>query len=369
MKQASGSNLDSSSREFLGSSIPLCHSCDWPVQARNQEGRDRGNEGSASRWNERGIALILVLLMVAVIVAITIQLNRSTRYEVYEAANLSDGIKMRYVAESGFYAGEAILLADKNSYDALTEIWAKTEMLALKSEELFDGASFSLLIEDEGGKIPINSLAGGGASLIQQVMQRLLTGPDFRLSRDQASEIINAITDWVDENTDVSGTGGAESEYYLGLEKPYEAKNAPLDCIEELLMVKGVTSELFYGSKGKAGMIQYFTAGNGRININTAPKPVLRALSDEMTDDAVMELDEYRRDEKNDLSGKWYDQLGEATEVNISQAVKDEVLTTQSDTFRIRSVGQQGKMVQRITAVVKRDSNRSKIDLLSWKVD
>ena len=108
----------------------------------------------SNRSNQRGIALILVLLMISIIVAITIQLNRSTRSEVYEAANLSDGIRMRYVAESGFYAGEALLLADKNPFDALTEDWAKTEMLALKSEEFFDNGSFKLLIEDEGGGNP-----------------------------------------------------------------------------------------------------------------------------------------------------------------------------------------------------------------------
>ena len=105
---------------------------------------------SAKHFNQRGVALILVLLMVSIIVALTIQLNRSQRSEIYEAANLSDGIRLRYVAQSAFYAGEAILLTDKNAFDALTEDWARTEMLALKSEGLFDNASFRLLIEDEG---------------------------------------------------------------------------------------------------------------------------------------------------------------------------------------------------------------------------
>ncbi len=108
-----------------------------------------------SRWsNRRGVALILVLLMISIIVAVTIQLNRDTRSEVYEAANLSDGIRLRYVAESGFYAGEALLLADKNPFDALTEHWANTEMLSLKSEGLFDNGSFKLADRRRGGKDP-----------------------------------------------------------------------------------------------------------------------------------------------------------------------------------------------------------------------
>ncbi len=64
--------------------------------------------------NRRGVALIIVLLMVSIIVALTIQFNRDTRSEVYGAANVSDGIRLRYIAESGFYVGEALLLADKN---------------------------------------------------------------------------------------------------------------------------------------------------------------------------------------------------------------------------------------------------------------
>jgi general secretion pathway protein K len=46
---------------------------------------------------------------------------------------------------------------------------------------------------------------------------------------------------------------GAESAYYAFFNPPYEAKNAPLDCIEELLMVKGITNEIFTGQKKNRG--------------------------------------------------------------------------------------------------------------------
>jgi general secretion pathway protein K len=224
--------------------------------------------------NQRGVALILVLLMISIIIAITIQLNRSMRSEVYEAANLSDGIRLRYVAQSGFYAGEALLLIDKNAFDALTEDWAKTEMLTLKSEGLFDNGSFSLLIEDEGGKISVNRLVSGSGynAPVRDLLLRLLTGPDFHLSQERAGEIVNAIKDWIDADDEVTGTG-AEGGYYAGLDRPYAAKNAPLDCIEELLMIKGVTRELFYGTGDSPGLLMCLSVfGDGKININTAPK-------------------------------------------------------------------------------------------------
>ena len=318
--------------------------------------------------SRRGIALIVVLLMVAVLVAITIQWNRSSRSEVYEAANLSDGIRLRYVAESGFYAGEALLLSDRNGFDALTEKWAKAEELTRRSEEFFDNGSFQLLIEDEGGRIPINRLVNGNLynATVRDILLRLLTGPYFRLSKARAGDIIDAAKDWMDADGEVTG-GGAEEGYYAGLGRPYAAKNAPLDCIGELLMVRGMTRELFYGTEESPGLATCLTIfGDGKININTASKPVLRALSAEMTDDGVEELDEYRRNEKNDLTDPgWHSRIPGAADWNIPSGL----ISVGSDTFRIVSIGRQGRMERRITSVVKRQNDRKKVDLLSWKVE
>jgi general secretion pathway protein K len=318
--------------------------------------------------NRRGVALIIVLLMVSIIVALTIQFSRDTRSEVYGAANASDGIRLRCIAESGFYVGEALLLADKTSFDALTESWANTDMISLKSEEFFDNGAFKLAIQDEGGKIPINSLVSGNAynPLIRDLLLRLLTGPYFRLEQRRAEELRDAIKDWIDADDEVTG-GGAEGAYYTGLARPHAAKNAPIDCIEELLMVKGVTRELFYGTGESPGLVQCMTVfGDGRININTAPKPVLRALATDMTDGEVEWLDLYRRDVRNDLAESgWHQRIPRASGLNILP----QLIKINSEIFQITAVGLQGRMTGRITAVIQRQADRRKIKLLSWKVE
>jgi general secretion pathway protein K len=318
--------------------------------------------------NRRGVALIIVLLMISIIIAVTLQLNRDSRSEVYEASNLSDGIRLRYVAESGFSVGEALILADKNASDTLTDLWANTEMISLKSENFFDNASFRLLIEDEGGRISINRLVSGSGynPLIRDLLLRLLTGPSFRLEQTKASELLDAIKDWIDADDEVTG-GGAEGAFYAKLEKPYAVKNAPLDCIEELLMVRGMTNDLFYGARGAPGLAQCLTVfGDGRININTAPKPVLRALAVEMKDDEADQLDKYRRDQRNDLADPvWYQKLPRLTGITIPVGL----IVVRSDTFRVTAVGIQGRMTERITGVVKREADRRKVKLLSWKVE
>lgn len=320
------------------------------------------------RANQRGIALIIVLLMISIIIAVTLQLNRDTRSEVYDAANRSDGIRLRYVAQSGFHAGEALILGDKNAFDGLTDLWANTEMISLRSEDFFPNASFKLLIEDETGRIPVNRLVSGSAynPLIRECLMRLLTGPYFRLEERRAAELLDAIKDWIDADDEVTGAG-AESAYYAKLERPYAAKNAPLDCIEELLMVKGITRELYYGAADSPGLAQCLTVfGDGRININTAPKPVLRALAVNMTGDDADALDRYRRDPRNDLADPlWYRKVSRLSGMTIPAGLT----AVLSDTFRITAVGLQGRAAERITGVVKRGADRRKVTLLSWKVE
>jgi len=320
------------------------------------------------RSNRRGVALIIVLMMVSIIVALTIQLNRNTRSEVYGAANISDGIRFRYIAQSGFYVGEALLLADRSSFDSLTELWANTEMLALQSESFFDNGSFKLAIQDEGGKIAVNTLITGAAytPLIRDLLLRLLTGPAFRLEQRKAEELMDAIKDWIDADDEVTG-GGAEGAYYAGLAKPYAAKNAPIDCIEELLMIKGVSRELFYGTRESPGLVQCLTVfGDGKININTAPRPVLMALALEMSDGEADWLDKYRRDMRNNLAEVgWYQKLPRASGLSIPAGL----IKVKSDIFQITAVGLQGRMTERITGIVKREADRRKVRLLSWKVE
>jgi len=324
----------------------------------------------AKGQKSRGVALIVVLLMVRIITALTIQLNRDTRSEVTGAANISDGVRLRYIAESGFFVGEALLLADRTPFDALTEMWANTEMIALQSEAYFDNGSFRLVIQDEGGKIAVNTLVSGSAYHIpvRDFLLRLLTGPSFRLDQRKAEELVDAIKDWIDADDEVTGAG-AEGAYYAGLQRPYTVKNAPIDCIEELLMVKGVTRELFYGTAGSPGLEQCLSvygsgSRDGRVNINTAPLAVLRALAAEMTDEDVKLLDKYRREAQNNLAdAAWYQKIPRATPLpSLATLIK-----VKSDIFRITAVGVQERMSERITGVVKRAGQKAQ--LLSWKVE
>ena len=95
-------------------------------------------------------------------------------------------------------------------------------------------------VTDECGKINLNTLLKLDSSG-QKAHDILLMLPNM------TEDIANSILDWLDPD-DEPRTNGAESDYYSGLTPAYRAKNGPLDSLEELLLVKGVTPQLLFGN-------------------------------------------------------------------------------------------------------------------------
>lgn len=312
-----------------------------------------------------GVALITVILIISILVAAALELNRLSRADIYSASNISDGIKLTYIAKSGFYGAAALLINSNNDYETLRDDWAHAEVLSAQSKALFANGSFMVRIEDEKGKIPINKLVTGGAvnANIKDMLLLLLKQPEFDLNERKAAEIVDAIIDWIDENNEITGAG-AESSYYASLAAPYAAKNAPLDCIEELLMIRGITYELFAGTREKPGLGQYVTIyGTGAININTAPKMVLRALTPDITVELADKMDEYRRSKSNNLSSvDWYKKVPGMESITIKPELIEMV---KSNYFRIYSTGTADKVEQTISGVMQ----RSPFQIMSWRQD
>lgn len=313
----------------------------------------------------RGIALITVLLIIVVLVAVVIELNRSSRADIYDAANISDGIKLSYIAKSGFYGAATLLTTSNKDYDTLLDNWAHTEQISMQSNTLFPEGYFVTRVEDEAGKIPLNRLVNGDDfnPEIRDMLIRLLSQPEFGLDEKKVLEIVDSIKDWIDADDNVTELG-AESAYYSTQDPPYKAKNTSFDCIEELLMVKGVTKEIFYGTKEKPSLAAFVTAdGDGLININTAPKMVLRSLAEGITPEVADQLDEYRTKEGNDLSeSQWYKQVPGMSGIVIPQAL----LTVRSSCFKIISTGKINNMEKTVSGIVQRP-DRASVKIVKWR--
>jgi general secretion pathway protein K len=155
-------------------------------------------------------------------------------------------------------------------------------------EEVLDGVRYGVRVIDERGLIPLNDAAQEvGAPVLRLVIKNLLgyggTAGTDRQGDAAVATVVDSIVDWYDRNDEV-GLHGAESRYYLDREPSYPAKNGDFDSVEELLLVRGVTPELYYGHDGVPGLKDIFTpyvrtrGEHPKVMFMAAPAPVLQAL-------------------------------------------------------------------------------------------
>jgi general secretion pathway protein K len=98
--------------------------------------------------------------------------------------------------------------------------------------------------------------------------------------------MIDCLGDWIDSD-DLHKLDGAESDDPFYEERGYPVKNAPLDSVDELLLVKGWGEDILYGTEadedGDAifGIADILTVwGDGRVNLNTASTDVLLSYAE-----------------------------------------------------------------------------------------
>ncbi|MBU3946517.1 MAG: type II secretion system minor pseudopilin GspK [Proteobacteria bacterium] len=334
--------------------------------------------------NNRGMALLIALTVISLIVALTIQFNKNMRQSLQTSGIQSNSIRLEAMARSGINLAMAVLDKDaqENAHDSFQDSWA---LLADEDlSQLFNDGTLKVEITDNSGKFQINSvvqskgqqqLGVSPAQASQQeedarnILWRLLRQEPFNLEDSAARTIIDSLIDWIDaEDGDGEQEFGAESSYYQSLDTPYPCKNGPVEFIEELLLVKGVTPELLFGTEKHSGLAPLLTTqGNsGQININTADPLLLQALNEDMTKEMAEDMQTYRDDENNK------DKLASTTwvsEVLPSFTGKNTLknIIVKSNYFTISSHAQLDSTKKDIVAIVQRDNQKT--TLLSWKVE
>lgn len=225
----------------------------------------------------RGIALITAMLVMALAAIAAAAVLGSANAAIRRSATLIDGERAWWYASGVESWVRSILERDtKNSQlDGLGEDWAQpVDFLPVEQGGLRGG------LEDLQGRFNLNNLAAPApknAEYLKQ-WQQLFRVLDLDLS--QAQPLAAAIRDWIDTNS-TPESGGAEDDYYQGLEQPYRAANQPLQSPSELLAIKGMSRETYLR------LAPFVTALPGgpaptAVNVNTAKKEVLMALSPNM---------------------------------------------------------------------------------------
>jgi len=229
------------------------------------------NRVSRRPRHRRGVALIAVMWVLILLTVMVTVATQETHIDTRVSLSASDRIRCKWAARAGLERAIAVLEADTRDSDSLYDPWSPTMAVADFNDIALDGCRYWVRVSDEAGKLNINTVT----------REQLLWLPDM------TEEIADAILDWRDSN-DEARELGAETPYYLNLERGYPARNGAFRTIRELLQVRGVTEAMFYG-KGQGqeaisdyneGWINYLTCysyeenvdadGNRRLDINRA---------------------------------------------------------------------------------------------------
>jgi general secretion pathway protein K len=230
---------------------------------------------------EGGVILIALLWILTALSVIALSFSRESFVEVAAARNAQSLEDSYFVARAGIAAAVYQLLQKKNTTVVRqAELPEETDPLDLGivTGDL-GGSAYRVDIQDESGKLNVNR--------VPEEQLRALVGA-AGIQKPDSDIITDSILDWIDADS-IHRLNGAEDDFYQTLNPPYNAKNGNIDAIEELLLVRGVTPEYFYGRPErtadnsviyKYGLSRYLTvySNASTVNVNFAALPVLLSI-------------------------------------------------------------------------------------------
>lgn len=270
--------------------------------------------------SQKGMALLLALFFMMIMMFISQELSYDTNVDYAVAANQVKRIEAFYAAKAGielsllrinFYKQAMAQLGDNPEIGKKLEIiWSlpfswppsmagakvtevdKSMMKEVVEDSLMK-AQYMATISPEGGKIDINDLGSDIPKFKKNMIQQLENVFKAELEHNEEFsekyrgynflELVNNIADYIDEDSE-GLNGGDESAGYSDINEPGLTlpPNRPLRTVDELHQVAGMKDD-FYNVL--APRVTVF--GTKGINVNYAPKEVVLALDESMTDEAA----------------------------------------------------------------------------------
>ena len=215
--------------------------------------------GRASGRRRSGVVLLGVLIVIVILSLMAYQFSDRMATEYAAAYNAHRNTQVRAFAASGIHYCAAMLANPSNAEMISSGVYDNElfrDIALADSENLgaagrftivapadptdTGGASYRTGVTDEGGKININAMMkiDPSGQTLEDMLNKL---------PNMTPQIAASIVFWADPSA-TTREGAADSGYYQGLNPPYSCKNAPIDSLDELLLVQGVTRELLYGS-------------------------------------------------------------------------------------------------------------------------
>lgn len=285
---------------------------------------------------QSGLALITTLLVTAILVTVVTEFAYRMYISTARAGNYRDSARASLLAVDGVAFARA----------GLSEMLKRDSNLVINEGGLVftkpagAGLSVEIRIIDEKGKLSAR-VAYPKTGFLDSRTEKGFRGLLKNLKLDE--HLIDTLADWIDNDSDTRHFG-AEEHDYKALKNPYKPGNNYPATNEELLLVKGYTPKVF---RALAPFVSVYT--DGLVNINTAPKQVLTALSEDITEAMADEVIRYRnsspfKDRSEVMKVRGFEKAGFALQDRI---------TTTSNLFRVYSRATAGEAVYEVEALVQ----------------
>lgn len=221
-----------------------------------------------------GIALVTAIFVVALATIAAAAMFESINVAMHRTNNVQGSEQSQWYALSIESWVCSVLQRESpdlrvRGYLTLTDAWAQP--VALPIDRGVAGAK----LEDLQGRFNINNFGALNPTPYMEQFQRLVQNIPGANSPETGA-LTAAIRDWVDFDSQPWGGWGAEDIYYMSLPRPYRTSNRLMKSPSELLLVRGMTQELY------DAIYPYVTTlptTNAKINVNTASLPVLESLT------------------------------------------------------------------------------------------
>jgi type II secretory pathway component PulK len=254
--------------------------------------------------NERGIALIITLLVVALLTIIVVEFTYSAEVDAHMARNALNALQATMLARSGVNLGEAFLLHDDDPQaDSYLEDWGNVDLL--NSQLILpDNMRLRVRIVDEGGKLNINLTRPMN---VRQVVAAVRAGPNgpptqpfqfwttalgnLLVERGASPDIADAVSQYWLQLFQIAfptalggqaGVGGnpGQGQAVAGTPSPGELESNPyfwdFPSLDDASVIPGLTPSLIRRSRAVLTAVAATIQRN--VNINTAPAEVLSAI-------------------------------------------------------------------------------------------
>jgi DNA uptake protein ComE-like DNA-binding protein len=197
----------------------------------------------------KGSILVGVLWCLVLLATLVVSVLHSARLGLTLARHHGDVVQAHYLALAGVEKAKAVVFQQAKDLRRARKSYSPE--LANSPQQFRDvhlgRGQFSLLntrpetgetwygVSDEEARLNLNT-----ASTNELIKIPAMT-----------SDVVAAILDWRDQDSAVT-PGGAETEFYANQSPPTLPRNGPFLTLRELLMVRGVTPDLFYGDNPRA---------------------------------------------------------------------------------------------------------------------